>query len=40
MRRILSNYINIKVSGGVRTQAQIDELKQIGVNRIGTSVFV
>jgi deoxyribose-phosphate aldolase len=40
MRRILSNYINIKVSGGVRTQSQIDELKQIGVNRIGTSIFI
>ena len=40
MRRILSNYINIKVAGGIRTQAQIDELKQLGVNRIGTSVFI
>jgi len=40
MRRLLSNYINIKVAGGIRTQAQIDELKQIGINRIGTSVFI
>ena len=40
MRRFLSNYINIKVAGGIRTQAQIDELKQIGINRIGTSVFI
>ena len=40
MRSILSNYINIKVAGGIRSQAQVDELKSIGVDRIGTSVFL
>jgi len=40
IRRILSNNINIKVSGGIRTQEQIDELKSIGIDRIGTSVFI
>ena len=40
MRRILPNYIKIKVTGGIRTQAQIDELLQIGVDRIGTSVII
>ena len=40
MRKILPNYINIKVAGGVRNQAQIDELKNLGVDRIGTSVLI
>ena len=40
MRSILSNYINIKVAGGIRSQAQIDDLKQLGINRIGTSIFL
>jgi len=40
MRRILPNYINIKVAGGIRNQAQIDQLKSIGVDRIGTSVIL
>lgn len=40
MRRILPNYINIKAAGGIRNQAQIDELTAIGVDRIGTSVLL
>jgi deoxyribose-phosphate aldolase len=40
MRRILPNYINIKVAGGIRNQSQIDELITLGVDRIGTSVFL
>jgi len=40
MRRILPNYIKIKVTGGIRNQAQIDELTQIGVDRVGTSVLL
>jgi len=39
MRRILPQYINIKVAGGIRTTQQIDELLSIGVDRIGTSVL-
>jgi len=40
MRKILPNYINLKVAGGIRNQSQIDELKQIGVDRIGTSIII
>ena len=40
MRKILPNFINIKVAGGIRNQSQIDELKSIGVDRIGTSVLL
>ena len=40
MRRILPNFINIKVAGGIRNQGQIDELKALGVDRIGTSVLL
>lgn len=40
MRKILPNHINIKVSGGIRTQEQIDQLTSIGVDRVGTSVFL
>ena len=40
MRKILPNYINIKVAGGIRNQAQIEELKKLGVDRIGSSVLL
>jgi len=40
IRRILPQYINIKVSGGIRNSSQIDELINLGVDRIGTSILI
>jgi len=40
IKRIIPSYINIKVSGGIRTQSQVDELSSLGVDRIGTSVLL